>query len=200
MVLMCGCVPERWHGVLRHIWCRKCEIMANDNEDIRVKIARQTVEHFVRTGKAPEIDIPAELTRPAAAFVTLKTDDGLRGCIGTLMPTCANQGQEIVQNAISACSRDPRFPAVTTQELAGLHYQVYILKEPEPVKGMEDLDPKRYGVIVCKDHRRGVLLPDLEGVDTVEQQVGIACRKGGINPKENPDLLRFEVETYNEKN
>ena len=174
--------------------------MAKDNDDIRIKIARQTVEYFVRTGKAPAIEIPDELSRPAAAFVTLKTDEGLRGCIGTLMPTCDNQGQEIMQNAISACSRDPRFPAVAPAELEGLHYQVYILKEPEPVKGMEELDPKRYGVIVCKDHRRGVLLPDLEGIDTVEQQVGIACRKGRIDPKDNPELLRFEVETYSEKN
>lgn len=165
-----------------------------------VDLARRAVEEFVRHGRLLEAprSIPAEFQAPAAAFVTLKKHEQLRGCIGTLSPTCSNPFQEVIQNAVSACSRDPRFPPVEPQELPHLHYQVYLLKPSEPVAGLGDLDPQRYGVIVHKSGRRGVLLPALEGIETAEVQVAIACRKAGIDPAEGPELERFEVLTFQE--
>jgi AmmeMemoRadiSam system protein A len=122
----------------------------------------------------------------------------LRGCIGTIEPTQANVALEVIQNAISAATQDPRFPPIVPEELADLDIKVDVLGEPEPVDGLEELDPKRYGVIVksARDWRRGLLLPDLEGVDTVESQVDIARRKAGIRPDEPIELYRFEVVRY----
>ncbi|MBQ9478432.1 MAG: AmmeMemoRadiSam system protein A, partial [Selenomonadaceae bacterium] len=117
----------------------------------------------------------------------------LRGCIGTIAPTRDSIALEIVQNAVSACSRDPRFSPVTVDELNELEYSVDVLGEPERVFSMNDLDVKRYGVIVESKGRRGLLLPDLDGVDTVEEQVKIAMRKGGIPTTESINLWRFEV-------
>ena len=118
----------------------------------------------------------------------------LRGCIGTIVPTTSCIAEEIIQNAISASTRDPRFPPVTVEEVGRLVCSVDILGEAEPVSSLEELDVKRYGVIVTKGLRRGLLLPDLEGVDTVCEQVEIACRKAGIRPdEEGVNLARFEV-------
>lgn len=170
-------------------------------EDARVELARRSVEHYVRYGKPLELkegEYP-QLQQPAAVFVTLKEDGDLRGCIGSLIPTRPTQAQEILENAISACSRDPRFTPVREEELPRLHYQVSVLSALQPVKGWQDLDPKRYGVLVRKGGRSGVLLPNLEGVDTVEVQLGIACRKGGILWEEKPDLYRFTTQTYGEE-
>ena len=169
-------------------------------EDVRVRVARRAVELWVRKHQMLTLEsIPAEVQAPAGTFVTLKMDGDLRGCIGTLAPTQSNQLVEVVQNAISACSRDPRFTPVSEEELPRLHYQVYVLGESEAVAGLADLDPQRYGVIVSKGGRRGVLLPALEGIDSAEMQVAIAARKGGIDVSEGPDLARFEVVTYEEK-
>lgn len=175
-------------------------VASSSQPDVRLVVARQAVEEYVLKGRHLVLDepVPEEVRAPAAAFVTLKSHGDLRGCIGTLLPTCANQLQEVARNAVSACSRDPRFPPVTPQELPDLTYQVYILGAPQPVAGLEDLDPQRYGVIVRKHGRSGVLLPALEGVDTPQVQVAIACRKAGIEPGENPDLERFEVRTWSE--
>lgn len=168
--------------------------------DKRVKLAKDSVEHFVRTGCILEGTWQGdpELLQPGAVFVTLKIDGELRGCIGTLAPVREHLGEEIIRNAISACRYDPRFAPVTVEELKDLHYEVSILSEPVKVEGYEQLDPKRYGVIVCKGERRGVLLPDLEGIDTVEKQVTIACYKGHISPQEKPDLYRFTTVHYGE--
>ena len=117
----------------------------------------------------------------------------LRGCIGTIAPTRSSLAEEIIHNAISAASRDPRFDPIRADELKWLEINVDVLGEPEAVASEADLDVKRYGVIVTKGHRRGLLLPDLEGVDTVRQQVEIARRKAGIGPKEKVSLERFEV-------
>jgi len=165
-----------------------------------VELARRAVEEFVLHGRVLEVpgSIPADFQPPAGAFVTLKKHDELRGCIGTLAPTRSNQFQEVVQNAISACCRDPRFPPVQADELGHLQYQVYILRPSEPVAGLADLDPQRYGVIVRKSGRSGVLLPGLEGIRTAEVQVAIACRKAGIDPADHPELERFEVLTFQE--
>ncbi len=166
-------------------------------EDPWVRLARLSLEHYVRTGRPlrglPD-DLPAELTGQAAGtFVSLHMDGQLRGCIGTIAPTRENVAWEIVDNAVSACSRDPRFPAVGAEELDQLEYSVDVLGPPEPVDSPRQLDPKKYGVIVSCGRRRGLLLPDLEGVDTVEQQLDIARRKGGISAGESCEIQRFQV-------
>ena len=138
--------------------------------------------------------MPAELTKQAAgAFVSLHAHGRLRGCIGTTGPTTGSVAWEIVQNAVSACARDPRFPPVTVTELDSLEYSVDVLGAPEPISSPAELDVKKYGVIVSCGGRRGLLLPDLEGVDTVEQQIDIARQKGGISSREKYTLERFEV-------
>ena len=166
------------------------------NEDDFVKLARYSLETFVKTHKPADLpdDLPAELmNRRAGAFVSLHKDGNLRGCIGTIMATQDNLAEEIIQNAISACSRDPRFSPVTLEELEDIEYSVDVLGDPERVFSLKDLDARRYGVIVENNGRRGLLLPDLEGVDTVEEQIAIAKRKAGIRPEEKVALFRFEV-------
>ena len=159
--------------------------------------ARLSLETYVKAGKHLEClpdGLPADMTeRAAGAFVSLHAHGQLRGCIGTTGPTTANVAWEIVQNAVSACSRDPRFPPVRADELDSLEYSVDVLGEPEPIDSPDQLDIKRYGVIVSCGNRRGLLLPDLEGVDTVEQQIDIARQKGGISAREHYALERFEV-------
>ncbi|MBR3050288.1 MAG: AmmeMemoRadiSam system protein A, partial [Selenomonadaceae bacterium] len=165
-------------------------------EDDFVKLARYSLETFVKThepAKLPE-NLPAELTsRRAGAFVSLHKNGNLRGCIGTIKATQKTLAEEILQNAISACSRDPRFDPVTIDELDDIEYSVDVLGEPERIFDVKDLDVKRYGVIVENGGRRGLLLPDLEGVDTVAEQIAIAKRKAGIRPEEKVVLWRFEV-------
>lgn len=166
-------------------------------EDAWVRLARLSLETYVRIGSRLEHlpdGLPDELTRRAAgAFVSLHIGGQLRGCIGTIEATQTNVAQEIVQNAVSAGTRDPRFPPVHPEELDELEYSVDVLGEPEPVDSLEQLDPKRYGVIVSCGTRRGLLLPDLDGVDTVVQQVDIARQKGGIRADEPYKIERFEV-------
>jgi AmmeMemoRadiSam system protein A len=165
-----------------------------------VQLARDTIENYVRHGKTiqPPGKLAPEMEKRAGTFVSIHKHGMLRGCIGTIEPTQANVAQEVIQNAISSATRDPRFPPIMPEELADLDIKVDVLGEPEPVDGLEELDPKRYGVIVqsARDWRRGLLLPDLEGVDTVEYQVDIARRKAGISPDEPIELYRFEVVRY----
>lgn len=166
-------------------------------EDAWVRLARLSLETYIRTGSRLETlpeDLPDELTqRAAGAFVSLHLDGRLRGCIGTITPTQQNVAQEIVRNAVSAGTRDPRFPPVHPEELDTLEYSVDVLGAPEPVDSPAQLDPKRYGVIVSCGTRRGLLLPDLDGVDTAAQQIEIAREKGGIRANEPYRLERFEV-------
>ena len=132
-------------------------------------------------------------------FVSIKTKYGeLRGCIGTIDPVRENLGREIMANAVSAGTRDPRFHPMSRPELAGVTFSVDVLSPPEPVHSLDDLDPSVYGVIVEKGGRRGLLLPDLEGVDTVIQQVSIAARKAGLNDLDGVSLKRFTVTRYPE--
>ncbi|MBC8264537.1 MAG: AmmeMemoRadiSam system protein A [Anaerolineales bacterium] len=165
-----------------------------------VQLAKDTIEDYVRHEKTiqPPEELTPEMEKRAGSFVSIHKHGMLRGCIGTIEPTQANVAQEVIQNAISAATRDPRFSAITPDELADLDIKVDVLGEPEPVDGLEELDPSRYGVIVksARDRRRGLLLPDLEGVDTVEYQVDIARRKAGILPDEAIELYRFEVVRY----
>lgn len=167
-------------------------------EDPYVQLARASLEAYVRSGRRikPGDDVPKELLeRRAGCFVSLKMDGQLRGCIGTIAPTRANLAQEICANAISAGCYDPRFSAVEADELPELVYDVDVLSEPERIASTDELDPKRYGVIVSTpDGRRGLLLPDLDGVDTIDEQVSIAARKGGISlDSDDIQLERFEV-------
>lgn len=167
------------------------------SEDPWVKLARRSLETYVKTDQRltslPE-DLPAEMTtQQAGAFVSLHKNGQLRGCIGTIAPTCENLAWEIVQNAISACSRDPRFSPVRPNELDELEYSVDVLGAPEPVDSPAALDPKTYGVIVSCGGRRGLLLPDLDGVDSVEAQLSIALQKGGIRENEPYKIERFKV-------
>lgn len=164
-----------------------------------VQLARQAIETYVRTGRiiAPPPELTPEMKQRAGTFVSLHDQRGnLRGCIGTIEPTQPNVAEEVIHNAISAATRDPRFPPVTADELDGLQVKVDVLSEAEPVCGLDELDPKRYGVIVQCGWRRGLLLPDLDGVDTPEYQVEIASRKAGIREGEPKELYRFEVQRY----
>ncbi len=165
-------------------------------EDPYVQLARSALEQFVRTGE--RIDLPEELPQElyedrAGTFVSLKIDGNLRGCIGTIMPTQSCMGEEIIENAISAAVRDHRFSPVTVQELPLLTYSVDVLGDPEPIQSMDQLDVKRYGVIVQSGLRRGLLLPDLAGVDTPQEQVHIALQKAGIPSHVDYTMERFEV-------
>ena len=164
--------------------------------DPYVALARLSYETYVITGRRAAMPegLPKEmLDRKAGAFVSLHMESGeLRGCIGTLAPAFGCVAEEILQNAVSAATRDPRFPPVRPAELPHIVCNVDVLGESEPCQ-MEDLDPKRYGVIVSAGGRRGLLLPDLAGVDSVEQQIAIARQKAGIGPEEKVSLQRFEV-------
>lgn len=165
-------------------------------EDPYVKLARLSLETFVRTGKHATLPdgLPGELLgRTAGCFVSLKEHGQLRGCIGTISATQGNLALEILQNAVSACSQDPRFDPVEEYELPNLVYSVDVLGPTERIDTPEMLDVRRYGVIVEHGARRGLLLPNLDGVDTVEEQIAIAKQKAGIPADTAVRLQRFEV-------
>jgi AmmeMemoRadiSam system protein A len=163
-------------------------------------LARLAVERYVRTREviASPRELPSEIAVPGAAFVTLRIGRELRGCIGNLAPIRATLAEEIISNAISAATSDPRFPPVRADELPALNYEVDILSPLEPVGDEAGLDPERYGVVVEAGGRRGVLLPAIEGITTVAQQVSIAREKAGIAPNEPIHLSRFTVTRFRE--
>jgi AmmeMemoRadiSam system protein B/AmmeMemoRadiSam system protein A len=161
------------------------------------KLAKEAVESYVREGKRLRpANITPEMEAKAGVFVSLHKHRELRGCIGTFEPVESNIAEEIVTNAISSATRDPRFLPVRSDELADLEYSVDVLTTPEPVESGDQLDPKKYGVIVEAGWRRGLLLPDLEGVDSVEAQIDICRMKAGIGPEEDVKLYCFEVNRY----
>ena len=165
-------------------------------EDPFVRLARETIESYVTGQETPAVpDWATEemIRHRAGVFVSIHKDGKLRGCIGTFLPTRDNIAQEIISNAVSAATRDPRFDPIRPEELKWLEINVDVLSAPEKISGPEELDVKRYGVIVSSGSRRGLLLPDLDGVDTVEEQISIARRKGGIHEGEKITLERFEV-------
>lgn len=167
-----------------------------------VALAQQAIELYVREGKTlpvREETLPSELKRAAGVFVCLKIKGSLRGCIGTFQPVEKTIAHETVRNAISAASCDPRFACVRREELPHIEYTVDVLTPPEPVSDEQALDPKQFGVIVQSGARRGLLLPDLEGVDTARMQVAIAMQKAGIAPGSPVQLFRFRVERYSDK-
>ena len=168
-------------------------------ESLPVRIAKASLSNLMEHGKVlPAFNepVPAELKQPAGVFVSLKKQGQLRGCIGTILPTQPDAATEIIRNAVSAATADPRFPRVQPQELVELEISVDILTPPELIESLSELDPRRYGVIVRRGNRSGLLLPDLDGVDTVAEQVDIACRKAGIHPAEPLEMYRFEVIRY----
>jgi AmmeMemoRadiSam system protein A len=167
-------------------------------ESLPVRIARQAVEAFVTEGRviSPPEDLPDYLLRQAGVFVSLKERGALRGCIGTLQATQRNIAEEIVRNAISAATQDPRFPPVDPSELNELVYSVDVLSDAEKVPDESHLEPSRYGLIVQSGNCRGLLLPDINGVDSVEDQVCIAKRKAGIDEDGPCELYRFTVTRY----
>ncbi|MBA7536823.1 hypothetical protein ES705_29088 [subsurface metagenome] len=173
--------------------------MKAKKESAYVKLARETIENYIKQGKTitPHLGLPEEMiNQKAGVFVSLKKFGDLRGCIGTFMPTQENIAQEIIKNAISAAVDDPRFSPVNVSELEDLSISVDVLSAPEEVKDVFQLDPKKYGVIVSSGYKKGLLLPDLEGVDTAEYQIDIAKRKAGIYPDEKVKLYRFEVKRF----
>ena len=162
-----------------------------------VRLAKKTVEAYIGEGKVFQ---PRKLTlqmkEKAGVFVSIHKLGELRGCIGTIEPQSSNVAEEIIINAISSATKDPRFFPITPYELKDLDYSVDVLTEPQPVKGKKQLDPRRYGVIVEAGPRKGLLLPDLEGVDTAEEQIEVCRQKAGIMPDEPVKLYRFEVKRY----
>ena len=162
-----------------------------------VRLAKRTVDTFVKKGEVIQPKrLSPEMKEQAGVFVSIHKLGELRGCIGTFDPQHANVAEEIVANAIGSATRDPRFLPVTKKELRKLEYSIDVLSKPELVKSQKELDPRKYGVIVEAGWRKGLLLPDLEGVDTVEEQVGICRLKAGIDPDEEVKLYRFEVKRY----
>ncbi len=165
-----------------------------------MRLARKAIEAWVKEGRVMsprEYPLSGEeMPTRAGAFVSLKKRGELRGCIGTITPTRPSLAEEIISNAISSCSRDPRFPPVSPDELDKLEISVDVLGEPEPVKGLDELDHHKYGVIVRSGPRVGLLLPDLEGVDSVEEQIRIAKMKAGIPQGEQVEIQRFKVNRY----
>lgn len=167
-----------------------------NEEDDYVRLARKTLESYVINHKVIKKDTSLSrdlLENTAGVFVSLKLDGQLRGCIGTILPTTDCIAEEIIQNAISAGTGDPRFHPVKEDELDKLIYSVDVLLSPIPIKSAEELDPKRYGVIVTRGKKRGLLLPNLEGIDTPDEQISIALKKAGISQSEQYSMERFEV-------
>jgi len=165
-------------------------------EDDYQKLARSSLEHIIKTGNKLPVPngLPAEMqSKRAGVFVSLHKNGTLRGCIGTIAPSTNSVAQEIIQNAISAGLSDSRFPQVCEDELPYLTYKVDVLFAPEKINSPAELDVKKYGVIVTSGMRRGLLLPNLDGVDTIEEQISIAKNKAGISKNEEVRLERFEV-------
>ncbi len=166
-----------------------------------VRLAAEAIQAFVveqRVLDPPEslfAQVP-EAHDPAGAFVSLKRGGQLRGCIGSTAPTRPTLAAEVINSAIRAATRDPRFPAVDRVELDDLVVSVDILRAPVPIHHLSELDPRRYGVIVRSGLKQGVLLPDIEGIDSVMDQVAVARDKAGLTPEEVAEFFRFEVTRY----
>lgn len=162
------------------------------------RLAGETVSAYISTGKMPETpaNAPNEWLKPGAAFVCIKKNGNLRGCVGTFKPTRASLVEEIMHNAVSSAVNDTRFLPVGADELAGLKFSVDVLDPPQKVHTADDLDPKVFGIMVKAGSRLGLLLPDLEGVETVEKQIAIAKQKAGIGADEAAELWRFRVRRF----
>ncbi len=164
-----------------------------------VDLARRAIREYLQSGKiiSPPSDFPEEMAARAGVFVSLKKRGQLRGCIGTFLPATPSIAEEVIRNAISAATQDPRFPPVSLPELDEITCSVDILTEPERVSSKEELDHSIYGVIVKKGPLKGLLLPDIEGVGSVEEQLRIAKMKAGMDPDDQDcEIYRFMVKRY----
>jgi len=172
--------------------------MAANERHPLIKLALDAIESFVKHKKviSPPGELTPEMEEKAGVFVCIKKGGELRGCIGTFIPTTGSVAEETIRNAIAAASEDPRFCTVDSCELDDIVCSVDVLTTPEPVKDLKTLDPKKYGVIVQSGYRKGLLLPDLDGVDTVGDQLSIAKAKAGIDRAEPVTVYRFMVKRY----
>lgn len=173
---------------------------SEESDDPYRALARKSLEHYLRTGKILKTDTQCltsdVMTKRAGVFVSIKKGEKLRGCIGTISAVRKNVAEEIIYNAVSAGTEDTRFKPVEVNELEELVFSVDVLSEAFPVKTLGDLDAKRYGIIVKSGRRTGLLLPDIEGIDTPEEQLEIALGKAGIRPNESYTIECFEVERH----
>ncbi len=163
-----------------------------------MQLARKAIETYVRERKIikPHAELTPEMEEKAGVFVSLHRKGELRGCIGTFSPTTENVATEVIRNAIESSTRDPRFTPVTENELSDLEISVDVLTDPVPAKTDRELDAKKYGVIVKAGERRGLLLPNLEGVNTPQEQIAICRRKAWIGENEPVELFKFEVRRF----
>lgn len=176
--------------------------------DKYIELAKKAVETYAKEAKiiTPPVDLPKEmLSQKAGVFVsiyslkpkTYNLTPQLRGCIGTFLPTTENVALEIIKNAISSATKDDRFLPITKEEIPTLSYSVDVLSKPTLIKDLKELDPKKFGIIVRSGYKTGLLLPDIEGIDTIPQQLFVACQKAGINPREEKiEIYKFEVERH----
>lgn len=191
--------PNRHFGLKYKEVQEEKVIQIRSKESEPVRLARQSLEYYIKNRNVMPCpkDLSADLTeRKAGTFVSIYLEGRLRGCIGTVSPVRRNIAEEIIQNAVSAGTQDPRFSQVEEIELPRLVYSVDILTEAEVISSKAELNPSEYGVIVESKGRRGLLLPDLEGVDTIDAQVNIALQKAGISPNEPYTMKRFKVVRY----
>jgi AmmeMemoRadiSam system protein A len=172
--------------------------LASENHPL-VSLAIRSVKYQLERGQSLPCPnpLPKELQRQVGTFVSIKKNGLLRGCIGTIQPKYANLAEEVIQNAIKAANEDPRFPAVEIQELKELTFSVDVLTTPEKINDTTSLDVKRYGLIVRSKNKKGLLLPDLENIKTIDQQLKVCLKKGGIKKTDNYELYRFEVQRFN---
>lgn len=164
-----------------------------------VELARQAVKYYLEKGEYLPLteEILASFPGQGGSFVSIKKKTGeLRGCMGTLGPTQASLAEEIIANAVTAATRDPRFPALKEEELYNLTFSVDVLLAPEEIESLDELDHRQYGIIVEKGRRKGVLLPDIAGIDSVEEQLAVACQKAGLDPAEGIIIKKFKVKRY----
>ena len=163
-----------------------------------VDLAIRSVKHYLENGEflpCPN-PIPKEMQTQAGTFVSIKKNGLLRGCVGTISPRYDNIVEEVIKNAIKAAKEDPRFPAIKKNELNELTFSVDVLTPPEKIGNTKLLDVNHYGLIVKQGEKRGLLLPNLENIKTVEQQLKVCLKKGGIKEAENFELYRFKVNRY----
>jgi AmmeMemoRadiSam system protein A len=163
-----------------------------------VKLAIRSVANFIETGKplpCPD-PLPENMKQNAGTFVTIKEQDTLRGCIGTLTPKYKTLAEEIIRNAIRAANDDPRFDPIEKRELASLTFSVDVLTPPEKIVNLKDHNIKKFGLIVRGEGKKGVLLPDLDNIKSANQQFKVCLKKGGFTDKDTYELFRFEVKRF----
>ncbi len=174
-------------------------MIEENKEHPYVSLARRTIETYLETGQVidPPQPLPKDMAEPGAVFVSLHTANGLlRGCRGTISPTEPTLAEEIIKTAIASATDDPRFLPMTPDETGGLDIKVDVLSPLEPISDANELDEKKYGVLIKSGHRRALLLPDIEAVDSVPRQLELVRKKAGLRPDEPAELYRFTVTRY----